>query len=165
MGDRDSWCTPKWITKRLPLVDLDPCSNPRSTVRARRRLMLENGENGLLSSWRELSVFCNPPYSKIEPWAAKIVEAKSFCFLVNVDPSTEWWRMLTRWSDHLFLFYKRIKFRAPPGVESSSNDRAQCFICDSAFRNQIGNAFVGKGQWWSCVSNTGVVFQTQREIQ
>jgi hypothetical protein len=33
--DRDSWATPPWLTELLPEVDLDPCSNNRSTVKAR----------------------------------------------------------------------------------------------------------------------------------
>lgn len=148
MGIRDSYCTPLKITKRLPLVDLDPCSNPRSTVRARRRVMLENGENGLLIPWTDLTVFVNPPYSDVLPWALKTVEAASFCFLVNVDPSTEWWRALTSWADHLFLFRERIQFDAPPSVEESGNDRAQCFICDDPFRTLLAKKFDHMGRWW-----------------
>lgn len=152
MGLRDSWCTPKKITRRLPLVDLDPCSNPRSTVRARTKLMLENGDNGLLYSWRGLSVFVNPPYSDVLPWALKTVEAESFCFLVNVDPSTEWWRVITAWGNNLLFFRRRLRFGPPPGVESSSNDRSQCLICDDAFRASLGDNFATLGGWWKgCV--------------
>lgn len=148
MGDRDSWCTPKKITKRLPLVDLDPCSNSRSTVKARRTFLLSRGENGLLLPWTGLSVFVNPPYSDVLPWALKTVEAETFCFLVNADPSTEWWRVLTSWGNHLLFFYDRIGFDPPPGIESSQNDRAQCLICDDVFREMIGKSFAGMGQWW-----------------
>jgi len=148
MSDHDAWCTPRKITKRLPLVDLDPCSNSRSTIRARRSVSLETGGNGLLLSWRELSVFVNPPYSDVLPWALKAWEAASFCFLVNVDPSTKWWRTLVEWPTYTFLFRDRIRFKAPPGIESSSNDRAQCLICDPGFRLAIGDSFRGLGDWW-----------------
>ena len=152
MGSRDAWCTPKKITRRLPIVDLDPCSNPRSTVKARTKLMLETGDNGLLYSWRGLSVFVNPPYSDVLPWALKTVEAETFCFLVNVDPSTEWWRVLTSWGSNLFLFRDRIDFDAPPDIDDSSNNRPQCFICDDAFRSMLGNNFERLGKWWKgCV--------------
>lgn len=110
--------------------------------------MLENGENGLLIPWTDLTVFVNPPYSDVLPWAIKTVEAESFCFLVNVDPSTEWWRMLTAWGRHLFFFRERIQFDAPKGVEESGNDRAQCFICDGQFREALADKFNRLGQWW-----------------
>ena len=42
----------------LPLVDLDPCSNPRSTVRARMTMSLEAGQDGLAAPWVG-SVFVN----------------------------------------------------------------------------------------------------------
>lgn len=163
MGDRDSWCTPLWFTRRLPLVDLDPCSNARSTVRARRSIRFgrkgkKGGKtpcgtweygNGLITSWRDLSVFVNPPYSDVLPWAIKAREARSFCFLVNEDSSTEWWKVLTEWRCHLFLFRSRIAFDAPPGIDSSQNNSPQAMICDPEFRKSIGEAFKGRGQWWN----------------
>lgn len=113
--------------------------------------MLERGENGLLVPWYGETVFVNPPYSSVMPWALKIVEAESFCFLVNVDPSTEWWRELVKWADRMFLFRDRLDFDPPPGVEPSSNDRAQALVCDLAFYARIKLSFRGMGQWWGCV--------------
>ena len=111
--------------------------------------MLENGDNGLLTPWHGQSVFVNPPYSDVLPWTRKSVEAEAFCFLVNVDPSTIWWRELTLWGNHMFAFRYRLAFIPPPGVEVSSNDRSQCLICDNTFRSMIGNSFGGEGQWWT----------------
>jgi len=148
VGYRDGYCTPRWITRRLPWVDLDPASNPRSTVKARRSCMLERGENGLLVSWRGLSIFCNPPFSDVAPFAEKASEAESFCFLVNVDVSTRWRRRLTMFPSFTFPFYSRIEFEAPEGIETSRNDSPQEFICDPAFRERIGDAFKGYGEWW-----------------
>lgn len=146
--DRDSYCTPRWITKRLPLVDLDPCSNSRSTVKARRALSLERGENGLLVSWRELSVFINWPFSNPLPFAEKLVEARSYCVLSNVDPSTRWWRAATQWDSYTFTFRDRIQFAAPPGIDTSQNNEPQCLICDPSFYELIYEPFRRYGQWW-----------------
>lgn len=149
MGSRDSWCTPKKITKRLPMVDCDPCSNSRSTVRSRRRVIAELGGNGLLIKWDGLSIFCNPPYSDILPWAIKVWTAMAFCLLVPVAPSTKWWRKATEWDSHIFLFRNRIDFVPPLGVESSSNDTDSCFIVNSTMREMMGSSFNRMGVWWN----------------
>src|ERR1051326_7590870 len=44
---RNCWCTPKWIAKLIGEVDLDPCSNERSHVRAMWKCVKELGCNGL----------------------------------------------------------------------------------------------------------------------
>lgn len=148
MSVRDSYCTPRWITKRLPIVDLDPCSNPRSTVRAKRSLMLERGENGLDVSWRELSLFINWPFSDPLPFAKKLVEARSYCVLSNIDPSTRWWKEATQWECYQGDFHDRIEFDPPPGIERSKNDQPQCLICDPEFYELIREPFKPYVQWW-----------------
>ncbi len=157
MSDRDAWCTPRLITKRLPIVDLDPCSNGRSTVRARRSITLDckTGKrrgfewgNGLRISWENQSVFCNPPWSNPKPWASKAWEAKMFCFLVIDDSSTEWWGILTQFPTYRFSFAKRVGFVPPPSVEESTNDRPCTLVCTPDYRRLIGNAFAGLGRWW-----------------
>jgi hypothetical protein len=48
-------------------VDLDPCSNPHSHVRAKREYMLQNGHDGLVDPWDIPDVtdaFVNPPFGK-----------------------------------------------------------------------------------------------------
>lgn len=148
MSDNDSYCTPKWVTDRLPPVDLDPCSNPRSTVRATAKASLETKVNGLLISWEGKSVYCNPPYSNVMPWVQKAATARTSCFLVNVDPSVEWWRALVMFPSYCFLFYDRIQFVPPPDIEVSRNDRPQALVCDPYFRDMIGDRFKGFGEWW-----------------
>ena len=51
MSDRDCWATPKWLTDLLPTVDLDPCSNAQSTVKASTAYDLARGEDGLVLEW------------------------------------------------------------------------------------------------------------------
>ncbi len=150
MGLRDSWCTPRRITRRLPEVDLDPCSNPRSTVKAKRTCMLERGENGLLESWEELSVFVNPPWSDPLPFAIKAWEADSFCFLVKEDPTTEWWSKLTAFPCYRFSFNFRVPFEPPEDVEESTNEHPSCLICcPKFFREMSVELFYGMGRWWT----------------
>lgn len=120
--------TPAWLCDLLPRVDLDPCSNPLSNVRARRALSLENGDDGLAEPWAEYfinwsgagmasparSVFCNPPYSDPLPWmkrGAEFVRSGGlFIGLVKLDPTTEWWRTIHEVPCIAYPFAKRVKF-------------------------------------------------------
>lgn len=117
---RDSWCSPECVTELLPEVDLDPATNPRSKVKARRNIVWTHdpagavilGEpgraknelhwdfgDGLAIPWNG-SVFLNGPYSDMLPWTTKANEEwgagrlKEAIFLVKLDPTTRWWRQL-----------------------------------------------------------------------
>jgi hypothetical protein len=115
----DGYCTPPWLTALLPVVDLDPASNPRSTVRARRTYSLEKRLDGLKLPWTG-SVFLNYPYSDPEPWIAKLLEemaarrCTSAIVLPKLDSSTEAWYRLTSGQPELWTFDKRIQFDEPP---------------------------------------------------
>jgi hypothetical protein len=152
--DRDSYCTPSWLTVMLPEVDLDPCSNSRSTVRARKTYSLERGEDGLRLPWRD-AVFINPPYSDVYPWVDRLWNCydrsegvTSAGFLVNCDPSTKWWKVLCSVLPVRFDFDKRIQFDPPPGVTRSSNSKPQSLLCDEAFWNACDPALAKFGTLW-----------------
>lgn len=151
-GDRDAYCTPAEITALLPAVDLDPCSNPRSTVRARQSWQLERGENGLEVSWTG-SGFWNVPYSKPLPWAEKFDRDRSAItsagWLVNADHSPAWWHLLTKTLTIRLDFDERLEFAPPPGVEASKNDRPQTLLMDEAFWTECNQAELLKlGKLW-----------------
>jgi hypothetical protein len=113
--------------------------------------MLERGENGLEVSWRGLSVFVNPPFSNVQPFADKIVEPRTYCYLTNEDSSTEWWRTISQYECWQLAFYKRQMFKAPPGIDSSQNNSSQVMTCDGEFYRMIKDAFKPLGQWWKKV--------------
>lgn len=59
-------------------VGIDPCSNPRSIVKARRTVILP--ENGLSVPWHEYGTgFVNPPFGKVEEprWIQKAIQEAS----------------------------------------------------------------------------------------
>ncbi len=157
---RDCWCTPKWLTDLLPVVTLDPCSNPFSTVKARRKIMLEvpteeqaaqgfEQGDGLVESWKNRSVFVNPPYSDIKPWARKADEAKAFIFLVNNCTTPRWYHELVHnGGSYKFEFAKRLKFQPPPRIKPSTNNRDQVLVCNREGFEMIGNRLDGYGKWW-----------------
>jgi hypothetical protein len=61
------WCTPDWIIDAVRAafntlqIDLDPCSNTTSLVKARVEYMLPKND-GLKDSWEYPTIFVNPPY-------------------------------------------------------------------------------------------------------
>jgi len=116
---RDSWCTPADVAELLPEVDLDPATNIRSKVKAKRQIVwthspsvddqsyfkgrndirrFEQGD-GLSIPWNG-SIFLNGPYSDMLPWCEKANEEwrsgrlKEAIFLVKLDPTTKWWAQL-----------------------------------------------------------------------
>jgi hypothetical protein len=116
----DGYCTPPWLTAMLPITDIDPCSNPRSTVRSRRAYSLEKKLDGLKLPWSG-SVFLNWPYSDPLPWANKLIEellagrCTSAIVLCKLDSSTEWWQKLVSFEKpELWMFDRRISFIEPP---------------------------------------------------
>jgi hypothetical protein len=161
---RDCWNTPQWLTDILPRVTLDPCSNIYSTVIASKHVVWEGDDerwktgaregfvvgDGLAVSWKNRSVFVNPPYSAIMPWARKAGEAKAFIFLVNNVTTTKWYRELVRNGGvYKFEFSKRLKFSPPPRIRQSSNSRDQVLICNQAGWMMIGESLNEHGRWWT----------------
>lgn len=120
----DEWCTPKWLCGLLGRFDLDPCSNDRSHIDSYARCSMTGdhrdniAKDGVAFNWREvrqhrdpISVFCNPPYSDVGPWAAKLAEHQgAWVALLKLDPTTRWWTTLMSANPTVAPFRKRIKF-------------------------------------------------------
>lgn len=86
--------TDEWLPEifaALGRFDLDPCSpttgpSPSSTA-AKHLTALDDG---LTAPW-EGSVWCNPPYSDIAPWMAKMAAHGNGIALVFARTETAWW--------------------------------------------------------------------------
>lgn len=63
----DEWMTPSWLLSTLPPIDLDPCWSPQSSVQAKLKYDIRQGQDGLQLPWDGL-VFCNPPYTQTSKW-------------------------------------------------------------------------------------------------
>lgn len=153
MSIRDSWATPPWLTALLPAVDLDPCSNDRSTVRADRAYDLARGEDGLALPWSG-SLWINPPYSDVLPWAERLIASPDVTacgVLINVDPSTRWWRLLTGRLSIALLLTRRVQFDPPPGVQSTTNNKAQAILMDHRFHSLCTQSLLARGDMWHMI--------------
>lgn len=99
--------------------------------------MLEAGDDGLppngpqgsyihggvrYQTTQVTTTFINPPYSRgqvlrwVDHWCLT-----NYVFLLRWDPSTEWWKVLMRSAECVWIPNQRINFEPPPGVTSGSN--------------------------------------------
>ncbi len=110
----DSWCTPKWLCDALGPFDLDPCSNARSTVNAKVTLTgCGDHDDGLTAPWGNASVFCNPPYSDVTPWARKLAAHPGpWVALLKLDSTTRWFATLVDSGATWAPFRGRLKFES-----------------------------------------------------
>jgi hypothetical protein len=96
-------------------VDLDPCSNSSSIVKAKTKWDGTFGQCGLSIQWVG-RVFCNPPYkNEIPKWVKKCVESSYLCeceiiLLVPSRTDTRWFNMALEACDSLCLVKGRLKF-------------------------------------------------------
>lgn len=130
--DRNTWTTPKEWTDAIGPVDLDPCSNPRATVQAKKTFSLENNQDGLAMAryvGRNTLTFINPPYGPglVMQWVMAYRHTR-FIYLVRNDTSTEWFSELEPYIGMICAPRKfpdkpgRIQFVPPPGAKKSSAD-------------------------------------------
>jgi hypothetical protein len=166
VGDRDAYCTPDDVTAALPDVDLDPCSNLNSSVRAGTTYSIEAGQDGLALPWFGL-VYVNFPFSDPLPWAEKLVEelpnVTGAGVMCNADHSPAWWHVLTKHLTIRLDFNERLQFKPPPGVEPSKNDRPQSLLMDAAFWAECDQpALLAIGTLWF---QTGALFDVRLDAQ
>lgn len=94
------WCTPEKIWSPIDQffngIDLDPCSNPHSTVPAINRICLP--DDGLEEQWFG-KVFVNPPYGReLKNWVIKgigeylVGNAQEVIFLIPAYVDTKIWQ-------------------------------------------------------------------------
>ena len=104
-------------------IDLDPCSNEHSIVRATVEYMLPDN-NGLEESWDYPRIYVNPPYgadrtrgTTIKHWLYRCARAYSkhgsqVLALVPVAPNTSHWKEFV-WGEAAgvcFLYDTRLRF-------------------------------------------------------
>lgn len=124
MSTGDEWCTPKWLADLIGCFDLDPCSNASSHINALSSCSLNHPaakrHDGLAFDWSRESVFCNPPYSNVAPWAARLAAHDApWCALVKLDPTTKWWAALMSANPTVAPFRKRLKFEGPQSMTAN----------------------------------------------
>jgi DNA N-6-adenine-methyltransferase (Dam) len=121
----NEWYTNREMVDRvisvLGVIDLDPCSNP-PPYNVPATLHYTSRENGLTQPWHG-KVFCNPPYSAMPSWMAKLARevreghTAEAIALVPARTETRWF--LTMWeADALCFWFNRLYFLGGTGGRS-----------------------------------------------
>lgn len=126
-ADRDSRFTPpdfmEHIYAAFGPVDLDPCADLRSPVVARRRILLNEGGDGLVDEWSGRLAYVNPPFSNMlawlrrahDQWRADKVET-AIC-LVPVRTDSSFFHDTLSADADIFLLQGRVKFLNTQGQQ------------------------------------------------
>ena len=130
--DSDSLCTPPTILDPIyelyeGMIDVDPCSNPHSIVRAK----IAYYTGGLTMPWSANgrvggppgNDYENHPYSINDPWMQKAVyemkvgHVRELVVLCMAAPSTYWWQgfMIKPRVNPRVVCTGRLKFMGPDG--------------------------------------------------
>lgn len=98
----DNYATPEFLYKALERefgITKDPC--PLNPV---------PDQDGLQLDWDGEVIFCNPPWSDIEPWVDKALTSKcTTVFVLPARTDTNWFHKLSRKAE-LRFFRKRVHF-------------------------------------------------------
>jgi len=103
----NAWLTPAALVAEIRraldgVIDVDPCTEPHNPTGA-RRFFTAAADDGLTKRWRG-RVFCNPPYSPIQPWIDHPRGAARIYMLVPVRTDAAYHqRLLAAADDVLFL--------------------------------------------------------------
>lgn len=118
-ANSDEWCTPAHVVDAAHAamggIDLDPCGNPWSCVRAVTTYEWRRGENGLSLPWSR-RVWLNPPFSDVTPWVARLVsgldagEISAACLLAPCRPSSRWFAAALSRATRVVLCSPRLRF-------------------------------------------------------
>lgn len=142
--DRDSYCTPRWLTTFIGKVDLDPCSNQHATVQA-----TSSFTRGGLEAWAaapsEQHVYVNPPYSDVTPWVDMavqrcLVSRDKVLLLLKYDSSTKWYAKLRSVNQAKFPSAKALFFDFTGRIS---------FEADGKYEARAGANFLSTLVWLS----------------
>ncbi len=158
-----SWCTPPKYVNAIKefwdgVIQLDPCSNEYSIVRAITEFKLPE-HDGLKEEWNFKTIFVNPPYgadrersTSIKNWLAKCCEAKhqfnsEVIALVPVAPNTGHWKQYVfGQADAIcFLYDTRLRFLVDGFDSGKGAPMACCLIYWGIRVNEFQNSFLKYG--------------------
>jgi phage N-6-adenine-methyltransferase len=111
----DEWATPSDLYGAYDwefAFTLDACASEKNAKHPNFE-----AKDGLTRPWERERVWCNPPYSDIEPWIRRGFnrEADVAVFLLPVRQDTDWWRRYvqqgkTMFCDDYRVFRRRVRF-------------------------------------------------------
>ena len=110
----DDWYTPKWIFDTLGLTfDIDVASPPEGVPWIPTKRYYTMADDGLSQPWNGL-VWCNPPFSKVTPWADRFRKHQNGILLT---PFARSYYLDRLWVSEATMFHLpyELKFMKPDG--------------------------------------------------
>ena len=123
----DDWLTPPDLLKALGPFDLDPCCPKKMPWRTAKSMVFLPSD-GLTTHWFG-RVWCNPPYSKPEPWIALMAEHKHGTLLLSAkSPDTRWGQLALRSGAAFYFLSGRLSFCHADGTPSDGKWLPNLFV-------------------------------------
>ncbi len=123
--DRDSRFTPpefmQIIYDAFGKVDLDPCAHRLSPVVAKRRILPDEGGDGLVEEWSGRLAYVNPPFSAQLLWLRRAHgqwlagNVETVVCLVPVRTDSAWFHETLAADADIYFLQGRLRFAAPSG--------------------------------------------------
>jgi transcriptional regulator with XRE-family HTH domain len=118
--DRDSRFTPPDFMANIYAafgkIDLDPCGHRLSPVVAERRILLNEGGDGLVDEWSGTTVFVNPPFSELLKWLRRAYlewqagRVETVICLAPVRTDSPWFHDTLSPNADIYLLRGRVRF-------------------------------------------------------
>lgn len=116
LNEGDEWYTPRWLFDALGIAfSTDVCAPLNrmfSSVPADQHFTIE--DDGLAQPWQG-TVWCNPPYSKPEPWARRMIHHRDGLILTHIPMNAGWCVDMWETCDAIRLF-QAMEFVRPDGT-------------------------------------------------
>ena len=132
--DRDSRFTPPDFMAHVHAafgeIDLDPCAHRLSPVVARRRILLDEGGDGLVDAWSGRLAFVNPPFSELTRWLERAYDewragrVETVVCLVPVRTDSALFHDRLSADADIHLLRGRVRFLDPRGALSRRRSRS-----------------------------------------
>lgn len=114
----DTWLTPPELITALGLFDLDPCCPREMPWTTATRMLHFPVTDGLKEPWQG-RVWCNPPYSDVNPWADKMIAHNNGIMLVGgKSTDAKWCQKLLAASQGAYFLKGRLLFHYENGAKS-----------------------------------------------
>lgn len=124
-AERDLAQTPQWfvdaVEQHLKIkFDLDVCCITQTAKVKTYYSLIDHGIDALIVPWGKTN-FCNPPYSKIDPWVDKAADeamrGNTSLLLIPDKPEVRYTRRCREFADTMIHMPHRLNFLRPDGSE------------------------------------------------
>ncbi len=118
--NRNDWCTPPWLFKRLHDVFTFELDGAATKENALCYMFVPDIDyyHKINCQKSYYNIFCNPPFNNIKPFLQAYKNTSYLsCFLLPFRPETKIWHELIWPEASIFIFNKRIQYVHPQSKE------------------------------------------------